>query len=259
MSRFKFAARYAAIHFLISCFLASCAALIVLVIWYPAPYDLLSGGRGIFILMLLIDIICGPLLTLLLANPNKRRVALRVDMGLIAVIQLSALFLGFWTSYQARPLFLVHEIDRFRVITLSELSSSEDERDFRKLPLSLRPVFWRGPSVVGIRSPLNPEERGKVLFESLMGRADYAQRIEFYIPYDDVYRKKVLERAKSVMTLLAVYPHLEVSIKKMAHQSNLAVSELLFLPVIHRQDWIAIMDSSARILGFLPGDGFLSQ
>ena len=43
--------------------------------------------------------------------------------------------------------------------------------------------------MVGIRAPLNPEERERVLFESLMGRADYVQRIEFYIPYDDAYRK----------------------------------------------------------------------
>lgn len=258
MSRFKFAARYTAIHFLISCFFASCAAIIVLVVWYPAPYDLLSGGRDIFILMLLVDVVCGPFLTLLLANPNKTRIAMCVDMGLIAVIQLSALFFGIWTSYQARPLFLVHEIDRFRVITFSEIYFSEGERNFRRLPSSIRPVFWRGPAVVGIRAPLNPEEREKVLFESLMGRADYVQRIEFYIPYDDAYRKKVLERTRSVTTLLAAYSHLESDIKNMARQSNLAVDELVFLPVIHRQDWVVIMDGSARILGFLPGDGFLN-
>ena len=112
--------------------------------------------------------------------------------------------------------------------------------------------------MVGIRAPLNPEERERVLFESLMGRADYVQRIEFYIPYDDAYRKKVLERTRSVTTLLAAYSHLESDIKNIARQSNLAVDELVFLPVIHRQDWVVIMDGSARILGFLPGDGFLN-
>ena len=34
------------------------------------------------------------------------------------------------------------------------------------------------------------------------------------------------------------------------------MEDALFLPVLHKQEWVAVLDRSARILGFVPGDGF---
>ncbi len=257
MDRFRFAARYATVHLLVSVVLGACTAILVLFVWYPPPYDLLSGGRDLFLLMLIIDLICGPLLTLLLIDPQKTRLALWIDMSLVAVIQLCALVFGVWTTYQARPLFLVHEVDRFRVITLSDIYFSDEKSNFKKIMPSIHPTWWRGPILVGIRDPLSAEERQKILFDSLMGRADYSQRPEFYIFYDDAYGKKVLTRANRISSFLKSYPQMESKISKIASNNSLSIDNLFFLPVVHRQDWVAIMDNSAKVLDFLPGDGFL--
>ena len=34
------------------------------------------------------------------------------------------------------------------------------------------------------------------------------------------------------------------------------MAQWVYLPVVGRQDGVAVLDGSARILGFLPGDGF---
>ncbi|MFO1230519.1 MAG: hypothetical protein U1E75_09130 [Alicycliphilus sp.] len=39
-------------------------------------------------------------------------------------------------------------------------------------------------------------------------------------------------------------------------QQGVAMEDALFQPVLHKQEWVAVLDKSARILGFVPGDGF---
>lgn len=89
---------------------------------------------------------CGPLLTFVLFSPKKSRKELRVDLTLVAAIQIAALGYGMWTVWQARPLYLVHEVDRFKAI------SAPDAKALKALPANLRPQFGAGPQVVGIRN-----------------------------------------------------------------------------------------------------------
>ena len=118
--RARGATKAAFVHFLGSICVASVAALLVLWVWYPHPYGLLSGGRHLFLLLMGVDVVCGPLLTLVLFNPTKPRSELLTDMALVVCIQLAALAYGLYTAQEARPLFLVHEVDRFRVVTAGD-------------------------------------------------------------------------------------------------------------------------------------------
>ena len=34
------------------------------------------------------------------------------------------------------------------------------------------------------------------------------------------------------------------------------MAQLVYLPVVGRQDWVAVLDQQAQIQGFLKGDGF---
>jgi hypothetical protein len=106
----------AGIHLLCSLLIAALAGGLVFGLWYPFPYRELSGGRELFLLIIAVDVVCGPLLTLVLFNPTKPRGELWRDLGLVALIQLGALGYGLWTVWQARPLFLVQEVDRFKVV-----------------------------------------------------------------------------------------------------------------------------------------------
>lgn len=254
--RARAAVKAALLHILGSLFVAALAAALVFLVWYPHPYGLVSGGLKLFLILVSVDVVCGPLLTLVLFNPRKPRRELVTDMGLVVLIQLAALAYGLHTVHQARPLFLVHEVDRFRVITAGDYGDADVREAIAGLDAPLRPHPFKGPVTVGIRAPRNREESQKVLWASLAGGRDYSQRPEFYIPYDVAYQGKALARAKPLVRFIERYPGTTGEAADLLRKRGVQTEDALFLPVLHRQEWIAVLDKSANILGFLPGDGF---
>jgi len=134
--RIRAAIKAALFHFLGSVLVAMMAAVLVFLVWYPHPYGLLSGGLNLFLILVAVDVVCGPLLTLVLFNPRKPRREIITDMSLVILIQLAALIYGMSTVYQARPLYLVHEVDRFRVISLPDYNGEDVKEVLEELARS---------------------------------------------------------------------------------------------------------------------------
>jgi hypothetical protein len=254
--RFRAAGKAALLHFLGSLLVACLAAVLVLWVWYPHPYGLLSGGRNLFLILVSVDVVCGPLLTFVLFNPRKPQRELLTDMSLVILVQLAALVYGLHTAYEARPLYLVHEVDRFRVITSGDYGDVDVRGDIARLDTSLQPHWLKGPQTVGIRAPKDSKERRDVMLESVGGGRDYSQRPDFYLPYDTSYQSKALVRTKPLKSFLDRYPQVEKEAMAILNTNSIDIDAARFLPVIHKQDWVAVLDASARIVGFLPGDGF---
>ena len=95
--------RASVIHLAISLAIASLAALLVFGWWYPHPYRDLSGGRELFTLVVAVDVVLGPLITLVIFNPAKTRRHLVMDFTVIGLLQVAALAYGLWTVFVARP------------------------------------------------------------------------------------------------------------------------------------------------------------
>lgn len=252
LARYRVAARAAGIHSLCSVLVAALAAWVVFEVWFTYPYRQMSGGSELFLLLVVVDVVCGPLLTFVLFNPKKSRKELWMDLGLVALIQLAALGYGMWTVWQARPLYLVHEVDRYKVISAPDVKAEELDA----LPVNLKPQFWSGPQTVSIRPPKNAEEHNKVLFEAATGGRDYGARPEFYIPYDGAAALKSVSRAKQLPVFLEKHPDQQDAARKLALEKGVDLKEWFYLPVIARQDWVAVLDQQGQIQGFLRGDGF---
>lgn len=250
--RIRAALQAAGIHLLCSVVVALLAAALVFGLWYPYPYRELSGGRALFLLVVAVDVVCGPLLTMVLFNPAKPRAELWRDLGLVALIQLAALGYGLSTVWQARPWYLVQEVDRFRVIAGPNLDAAAVAR----LPPALQQHWLSGPMTVAIRDPKDAQERTKVMFESVQGGRDYAERPEFYLPYEGAAALKSLQRAKPLAVFLEKQPAQEGAAKALAAEKGADLAQWLYLPVVGRQDWVAVLDKQGQIQGFLKGDGF---
>ena len=250
--RFRAALYAASIHLLCSVGVGLLAGALVFGLWYPFPYRDMSGGRELFLLVVVVDVVCGPLLTVVLFNPIKPRAELWRDLGLVALIQLGALGYGLWTVWAARPLFLVQEIDRFKVITGPDLRGAS----VAGLPTKLQPHWWTGPLTVAIREPKNARERQMVLFESVQGGRDYAERPEFYLSYEGADALKSLKRAKPLSTFLQKQPMQQSAATELAAKKGADIGQWLYLPVVAQEDWVAVLDKDGQIQGFLKGDGF---
>ena len=250
--RIRSATRAAVLHFGGSVVVALLAAALVFGLWFPYPYRELAGGRELFLLIIAVDVVCGPLLTMVLYNPAKPRAELCRDLGLVVLIQLAALGYGLHVVWQARPVYLVQEVDRFKVITAPQLL----DESLASLPAALQPRWHAGPITVAIREPKDAAERNKVLFESVQGGRDYAERPEFYLPYEGAAALKALQRAKPLAAFLDKQPSQRSAAAEMAASKGLDMAQLVYLPVVGRQDWVAVLDQKAQIQGFLKGDGF---
>lgn len=106
------------IHLALSALVIGLFMLVVTQIWYPgALFKLENVWQGLQILIP-VDAILGPLLTLILFVPSKKN--LKLDLSIIAFLQIAALVYGGWTIYSQRPAVIAFVVDRFEVFTVSE-------------------------------------------------------------------------------------------------------------------------------------------
>jgi hypothetical protein len=96
------------VHGLVSIIIALLSMGLVYFIWYPAPLAVATGVMHIFLLMLCIDVVIGPLLTLLVYKTGKK--TLKLDLTIICLLQLAALTYGLFTVYQGKPAWLVYNV-----------------------------------------------------------------------------------------------------------------------------------------------------
>ena len=240
-------------HFGVSVLVALFVAAFVFILWFPYPYRELAGGRELFFLVMAVDLVCGPLLTLVLFNPAKPRRELAIDLGLVVLLQLAALAYGVWTVYMVRPLYLVHEIDRFKVISRADV----DARELAALRSDLQRGFFSKPLTVGLREA-SKEEKQKVMLESIQGGRDYGERPSFYAPYDAVNAEKAYQKASLLEQFVKKYPSKQAEIEKLllAVDVSTDIKHIRYVPIPARQDWVALLNHKGEIMGYVQGDGF---
>lgn len=185
-----------ALHLLVSILIALLAAGLVFFIWYPAPLHTAAGVTSIFLLLLTIDVILGPTLTLLVYRPGKK--TLVMDLGVIALLQLSALAYGLYTVAEGRPAWLVFAKDRFEMVRIPEI----DDRRLDQAADAYRSASWFGPEWVGVISPADIEENNQILFEALAGGPDIAQRPHLYQPVAQ-HSEAIRQQAQPLSALAA--------------------------------------------------------
>ena len=98
--------------------------------WYPQPYDRLLGVWDALIIVLLVDIVLGPLLTLVVFNIAKPFKELRRDLAVIIFIQLLALGWGVHITYSMRPVINLFAINQFYLLSYKEYSTIEGADKF---------------------------------------------------------------------------------------------------------------------------------
>jgi hypothetical protein len=103
-----------AVHMAISLVIFFILLVCITQYWYPGIlFDTGNGWKAIGIIIG-IDLILGPLLTLIVFNHNKS--SLKFDLWVIALLQTAALIYGTWTIHQTRPIALAFINSSFSTI-----------------------------------------------------------------------------------------------------------------------------------------------
>jgi hypothetical protein len=250
--RWRFATRWALRHALLSVVVALISAILVFELWYPMPYRALLRVGGIFLLVLVVDVVCGPLMTLVLASPRKSKREMTLDLGLIALIQTAALAYGMHAVWTARPAVLAFETDRLTVISANEI----DHDALDSAPDALHTLPLSGVLHVGTRKPQNNAELLRSIDLSLAGLSP-AMRPAWWVPMA-AQHDEMRARAKPLAALMAQRPEDSAVLAKAASTAGYPVETLTYLPLTSSKtrEWVALLDSSLKMVGYAPVDGF---
>lgn len=124
-------------HLFISATLIGIFVYLVYYIWYPTPFFDISGVIEPLKLLVFVDVIIGPMLTLIVYKKGKR--TLVFDLIVIFLLQISALVYGAYAINEGRPGLIVFNNGEFHYI-IEKYAKTED-LSFDEL----KPTFFSKP------------------------------------------------------------------------------------------------------------------
>ena len=245
--------RAASIHLALSALVAALAGLLVFALWYPYPYREISGGRELFLLVVSVDIVLGPLITFLVFNLAKPRRELRRDLAIVVLLQLAGLAYGLWTVQLARPVHMVFEYDRFRVVHQVDIPLELVDQ----VPVGIELAPLRGPTMLTLR-PLRSMQEGTELTLAALQGVHLSARPHLWQRYE-AGRAQVLGAARPATQLKSRFPQRAAEIDAALRESGREAAAVAYLPLVARKSepWTVLLDATtAEVIGFLPLDSF---
>lgn len=236
-----------AIHLSISVLIVLTTLTVVLTLWYPNGYFIAEGGWNALKILIFVDLVAGPVLTLIVFKPHKW--GLRFDLTVIALLQLSALMYGITVLYTQRPAYLVFNVDRFDILSRQDIDMAElDPTLIAEAPKHAN------VSLIFAERPTDDPERTKLLEEVLFeGKPDLQYRPEYYRPFTE-HLDQVFVRELATDNLKS---HPEV-VRFLSRRTTAAMSDYKFLPVVgkNRDMVLAIRQSDGTPQALLKIDPY---
>lgn len=233
--------------------IAATAAALVFLLWYPWPYTVLAGGVGLFVLITSVDVVLGPLITFAIFDRSKPITELRRDIAVVVVLQLGALGYGLYTMYQARPVVLALESNRFRVVSANAVVGEE----IALAPSTLRRLSVTGPTVIRTEVPIDAGEQLEAIEKAFAG-ADLGMRPKYWRAWDATARQETVAAGKPLGPLRQRYAARATELDAAIGRTGLPEDQLRYLPVLSRfADWVALIDArSGDVVGFAPFNAY---
>jgi hypothetical protein len=184
-------------HLLLSGLVAIIVLIMVFFVWYPKPLDEATGITQIFLLLLAVHIVTGPVMTFVIYRRGKR--GLKFDIAIIVILQIVALSYGIYTVFVGRPAFIVFNQDRFDIVRIVEIDTTSARiAELANNQLAKRSWFY--PRWIAAIAPSDPKRAETILFSALSGGADWPQSPELYVPLEQV-KAQMLKKAQPLSIL----------------------------------------------------------
>ena len=234
------------IHLSISASIAASVIALMLLLWYAPPFFSALGGKQVLMILVGVDVTVGPLITLIIFNPQKTRRALTFDLSVIAALQIAALIYGVGVVFQDRPAFIVFSRDSFDLVTANQLSKKDIAQakypDYRSLPMT-------GPIYVYSEMPADIKERNEVVTAIMSGK-DLPEFPQYYMPYEK-HSQVAARAAKPIAELKQLNPQRGADIDKLIRESGHAESDVAYLPLRakYHDQAVLVEKNSGKIFG----------
>jgi hypothetical protein len=215
---------------------------------YPPPYFWADGGWTVLRILIVADVILGPMLTFVVFNRAKRE--WKRDLAIIALVQIIAFAYGAWTMARYRPVFAAYVDGVFFAVPWPRVEAAT--KDLQK-PRRLREGQWEPswvvidmpasvPAAQALRSQVNPDGN-----RALPGMGD------LYVPFQGGVAAKILGTSVDIEALAKSDPSIarELARVRAAHPGPL--TQFAFLPLAGRDDLVMVVfdRASARPIDYM--------
>lgn len=233
----------ARLHLTISASVALLAMALIYELWYPGALAAAQGVSNVVLILIGVDVVMGPLITLIIYVPAKK--SLRFDLMVIAMLQTVALLYGLQAIHGGRPAFLVFNVNRFDVVAVKDVDRESLGRAKEEFGISL----W-GVKTVAARLPDDPKKRADILVSALGGGADLQHLPEFFLPLEEL-RDSMLAQLRPMDELRKLNALEPEAWQSLLEEFGRAESELGYLPMVgNAKDGAVILDAkSGEVLG----------
>lgn len=227
-SSLKFRIKVFAYHLGTSVLIALISLYTVFMVWHPAPLAKAVGVTHIFIMMLGIDVILGPLLTFIIAKKDKK--SLKFDLGVIIILQLAAFTYGIYNIAISRPVYIAFDTSRFEVVQANNIP-------VESLNIATSPyntLAWGRPKFVAVKPAESTEQKNNRLFVELETGVAPSMQPNLYVPLESQWgnisrNAKILSdlydtnSKKNVDNILSQYPSAKVWLPLKAYEQDMVV------------------------------------
>ncbi|WP_226645511.1 hypothetical protein [Microbulbifer variabilis] len=164
------------IHLAISFLLFIILGAFIRWVWYPSFLFEVDGGWQGIKLIAGVDLVVGPLLTLLVFN--KAKASLRRDLAVVGFLQLLCIVGGMWVVGTSRPLVVAYYEGTFSTVNKHSFENAnilyEDAKEH---------ISWFGPSWVALKLPDSAPDREIILKVWDFLGEDIATNVKLYTPF----------------------------------------------------------------------------
>lgn len=225
------------IHLLISIGVAGTFCLVTVFGWYPAPLLGLQGGITVVGILIAMDAILGPTLTLIVFNPRKTLRERTFDIGFIALLQATAFAYGASVIYLERPQYLVFAETQFFVIKHGEAIGTENPS------VETAQRYGRfGPKIVFATIPKEHIASGAALVAGFQGDPTFALDATTYQPLSP----NLAKLAREALDPAEIAPLLNTPSPKEQNNSPKPSMKMLYFPLKGRaRTALAIVDGAS--------------
>jgi hypothetical protein len=223
------------IHLAISFIIFLVLTYLIVAYWYPLPFFHTDGGwQGIRIIAG-VDLVLGPLLTLIVYKPGKP--GLKLDLTLIGLAQAIALTWGIWVTYTERPVAIVYTLKYFTPVSAKLLNKVGIPQE------NMATYGEKTPLPVYVDLPQDPEEQQKYLAQAVSSGTPLYLFTGLYRKFDS----ESLQILKQQSEQLYNYLDSDLKGKQLLHNFFQTHPELynhyLFIPLSSRyRDLVIVID-----------------
>ncbi len=234
-----------ALHLLGSAVVISVFLLFVYFVWYPYPFDEIHSVITVLQLVIFVDLVLGPSITLIIFNTKKPRPELIRDLSLVILIQVAALGWGMYNTIKVRPLYGVILDGTVYSVT------GTDVGEIRLQQGVATPSLWKGPKLVFIK-PLAAEEVTQHVFDLVTkGGRDVMYQTERYLPLES-NRKELTAQALDVSEFVSKADN-QKKMDAFLREFGGKAGDYLFFPVENMQyrATVALHGESLEVVGLV--------